>query len=259
MLLSRRQFLGTSAAVLAGAELASAADPVLGLIFPVDRGVPEEGVAMYPKGVKFVTTHLDLKTMTPDGYDAVIGDIPAAAKKVQAQGAQAITLMGTSLSFYKGSAFNQKLTDTIKTATGLPTNTMSTGVLDGLRKMKTKRLAVATAYNDEVNARLKTFLGENGFEVLAIKGLGIEAVAGVNDVKQPELLKFCASVYKLAPKADGMLVSCGGLRTLEILDPLEKQTNVPAVSSTPHALWAGVRLLGLSGKAPGFGRLLSQA
>jgi arylmalonate decarboxylase len=55
-----------------------------------------------------------------------------------------------------------------------------------------------------------------------------------------------------------MLVSCGGLRTLEILAPLEKETNVPAVSSTPHALWAGVKMVGLSGKAPGFGRLLDR-
>ncbi len=257
-MLNRRQFVAASAAAVASAQLVTAADPVLGLIFPVDRGVPEEGLAMYPKGVKFVTSHLDLKTMTPDGYDAVIPFIPEAAKKVQSQGAQAITLMGTSLTFYKGSAFNETLKATIKKATGLPVNTMSDGIIQGLRAMNTKRLAVATAYADAVNQRLQIFLKENGFEVLAIKGLGIEGVAGVNDVKQPELLKFCVSVFKSAPKADGVLVSCGGLRTLEILAPLEKQTNVPAVSSTPHALWAGVRMIGLSGKAPGFGRLLDK-
>ncbi len=257
MLVSRRQFVGAGVAAFAGAQLALGADPKLGLIFPVDRPVPPEGLAMYPKGVEFVVEHLNLQTLTPEGYDAVLDDIPPAAKRLKAKGVQAVVLMGTSLSFYKGSAFNQKLTDTIKQATGLPTTTMSTAVIEGLRKMKTKRLAVPTAYNDEVNARLKTFLTENGFEVLAMKGLGIEAVAGVNDVKQDELLKFCASVYKMAPKADGMLVSCGGLRTLEILAPLEAQTKVPAVSSTPHALWAGVKLVGLSGKAPGYGRLLS--
>jgi arylmalonate decarboxylase len=257
MLLSRRQLLVGSAA-LAGLQACSKTDPVLGLIFPVARGVPEEGVAMYPSGVKFVTTHLDLKTMTPDGYDAVIGEIPAKAKALKEMGAQAITLMGTSLSFYKGAAFNQKLTDTIREATGLPANTMSTGVIEGLRAIKAKRIAVPTAYNDEVNGRLKAFLAENGIEVLAIKGLGIEAVAGVNDVKQDQLLEFCVNVHKMAPDCDGMLVSCGGLRTLEILDPLEKATKVPAVSSTPHALWAGVRMLGLSGRAPGFGQLLSE-
>jgi arylmalonate decarboxylase len=257
MLVSRRQFVGAGAAAFAGARMALGADPKLGLIFPVDRPVPPEGLAMYPKGVEFITEHLDLKTMTPDGYDAVLDDIPVAANRLKAKGVQAIALLGTSLTFYKGEAFNQSLTKKIRETTGLPTTTMSTSVIEGLRAMKTKRLAVATAYADEVNARLRAYLGEMGFEVLAIKGLGIEAVAGVNDVKQDELLKFCVDVFKMAPKADGMLVSCGGLRTLEILAPLEAATKVPAVSSMPHALRAGVKLVGLSGRAPGYGRLLS--
>jgi arylmalonate decarboxylase len=53
-----------------------------------------------------------------------------------------------------------------------------------------------------------------------------------------------------------MLVSCGGLRTLELLEPLERRCGIPVVSSLPHALRAGVRLLGLSGRAAGFGKLM---
>jgi arylmalonate decarboxylase len=229
------------------------------MIFPVDRPVPPEGLAMYPKGVKFLVDHLDLKTLTPEGYDAVIDDIPKAARRLKERGAQAIVLMGTSLSFYKGQAFNLKLADTIRQATGLPATTMSNGVIEGLRAMKVKRLAVPTAYNDTVNDRLRAYLKEMGFETLAIKGLGIEAVAGVNDVKQEELQKFCVDVFKMAPKADGMLVSCGGLRTLELIAPIEAQTKVPVISSNPMGVWAGVRLVGLSGRAAGYGRLLSRA
>jgi len=261
MLTSRREFLATSVGALALAGC-SKSDPALGLIFPVDRPVPEEGLAMYKTGVRFVTANLDLKTMTPEGYDAVLNDIPARARQLKDAGARAIVLMGTSLTFYKGAEFNRKLTQTVAEASGLPATTMSTGVVEGLRAVlknaKGKRLAVATAYNDEVNARLKTFLYESGFEVLTLKGLGIEAVAGVNNVTQDQLLNFGADVFKTAPEADAMLVSCGGFRTLEIIAPLEGRTNVPVVSSTPHALWAGARLLGLSGRAPGFGRLLSE-
>lgn len=205
-----------------------------------------------------MTANLDLKTLTPDGYDAVLGDIPAAARRLRAGGARAIVLMGTSLSFYKGAAFNQELTETIEQASGVPAVTMSTAVVEGLRSLGATRLAVATAYNDEVNSRLSGFLAESGFEVLVIKGLGIVDIAGVNDVKQEDLLRFCVGVHRMAPQADGMLVSCGGLRTLEILDELERRIEVPVVSSTPHALRAGVRLLELSGRAAGYGRLLTQ-
>ena len=77
-----------------------------------------------------------------------------------------------------------------------------------------------------------------------MKGLGIEAIGDAGKVTQAELQKFSADVFKQASKADALLVSCGGLRTLEILAPLEKETRVPVVSSLPHSLWAGMRLLG---------------
>jgi arylmalonate decarboxylase len=255
----RREFFKLSAAGLTGAMLAKSADPTLGLIFPVTRPVPPEGLAMYPTGVKFITLGLGLKTMTPEGYDAVIDRIGPAGEQLAKQGANAVVLMGTSLSFYKGAAFNERLTETLKKATGLPVTTMSTGVIEGLKAVGAKRVVAATAYDDEVNHRLQAFLKESGFEVLGVKGLGIEKVEDVDRVTQDGLLKFCVDVRETQPNANTILVSCGGLRTLEILAPLEQRGHIPAVSSTPHALRAGVRLLGLSGRAPGFGTLLSKA
>jgi arylmalonate decarboxylase len=264
MLSDRRQFLSTLAAGLTATGLgvgsAYAADeaPVLGLIFPVStRGVPEEGVAMYGDSLRFVVNGLGLDRMTPDGYDAVVGLIPRAAEELAAAGAQAIELTGTSLTFYKGEAFNQQLRETVTASSGLPATTMSNGVIDGLKAVGAKRVAVATAYNDEVNGRLDAFLREHGLEPLVVTGLGIEAVSEVDNVTQDDLLEFGARVHASVPEADSLLVSCGGFRTLELIAPLESRTGVPVVSSMPHGLWAGARLVGLSGAAPGYGRLLS--
>ncbi len=65
-------------------------------------------------------------------------------------------------------------------------------------------------------------------------------------------------VRESAPDADSLLVSCGGFRTLELIAPVEARTGVPVISSMPHGLWAGARLVGLSGAAPGYGTLLSK-
>ncbi len=258
---TRRSFLRTTAAGLAaGAALQAKEDPKLGLIFPpLDRPVPPEGLIMYPSGVQFIVQGLGLESLTPEGYDKVIPRIKPAAEKLAQQGAKAIMLMGTSLTFYKGSAFNQQLTDSIKSATGLPASTMSTAVIEGLKTIGAKRLAVSTAYSDVVNDRLTAFLKENGFEVLKIKGLGITDMETPGRVTIDQLLKFSVDVRNSAPDANAMLVSCGGLRTLELLAPLEKQTRVPAVSSTPHALRAGVRLVGMSGRVKGYGSLLEKS
>jgi arylmalonate decarboxylase len=213
---------------------------------------------MYGERLRFVVTGLGLDRMTPEGYDSVIPRIPAAAEKLAAAGAEAIELTGTSLTFYKGEAFNQRLREAVTEASGLPATTMSNGVIDGLKAVGAKQVAVATAYNDEVNDRLRAFLIEHDLEPLVVTGLGIEAIADVDKVTQSDLIEFGARVRESAPAADSLLLSCGGFRTLEIIAPIEARTGVPVISSMPHGLWAGARLVGLSGAAPGYGRLLSR-
>jgi len=255
--ITRRELLAASLAGAAVTAHGADAAPLLGLISPVDATVPPEAAAMYPTGIRFETASVGLKTMTPEGYDAVLDRIAPVARDMAGRGALGIALMGTSLSFYKGAAFNRELTRRIATASGLPAVTMSTAVVEGLRNVGGRRLAVATAYADEVNQRLQVFLHEEGFEVRVIRGLGIEKVEDIRNVTPDGLLRFCADVAAATPGADALLVSCGGLRTLELLAPLEKQCGLPVVSSLPHALRAGVRLLGLPGRVPGHGRLLS--
>jgi arylmalonate decarboxylase len=212
---------------------------------------------MYPSGIRFLGIGVGLQSMTPAGYDAVIDKIVPTALQLKKDGANAISIMGTSLTFYKGAKFNQQLQDSVKKATGLPTTTMSNGIIEGLRTAGARRVAVATAYNEEVTGRLTAFLQEMGFEVVAAKGLGI--LLNVPQSAQDGLLDFSAGVKESAPKADSLLISCGALKTLDIIVPLEKRCKVPVVSSQPHGLWNGVKLLGLSGRVEGYGSVLAKS
>lgn len=260
MRITRRGLLQASlVGMAAGVRLkADTTTPLLGLIAPPkDYPVPPEGLALYGKDIRFTVFGLGLPTMTPEGYDSVIDKMLPAAKQQAKQGANAIHLFGTSLTFYKGAKFNQDLIDQVKRETGLPTTSMSTAVIDGLKAVNAKRVVAATAYNDEVNRRLGTFLKEHGFEVVGMKGLGLEKIGDPGQVTQAALQKFSEDVYRTAAKADALLVSCGGLRTLEIIQPLENVCKVPVVSSTPHALWAGMRLLGMHVKVPAYGRIIA--
>ena len=233
---------------------------MLGLIFPPkDYPVPPEALRLYPTGVKFLSRGIGLERLTPDGYDAAIPKVIPAAESLVREGATAISVMGTSLTFYKGRAFNEDLTARVKQATGVPVTTMSTGIVDGLRAAKAKRIAVATAYNVEVTDRLKAFLEEYGFQVLAAKGLGYEQIPTGGDIIDNRVMDFSAETFAAAKGADTLLISCGGLKTLDLIVPLEARCKVPVVSSTPHALMASVRLVGRSGRARGFGRVLERA
>jgi arylmalonate decarboxylase len=256
---SRRDFLKIASATAAAARLgaAGATEPTLGVIFPpANYPIPPEFQRMYPKGVRFVSNGVGLPAMTPEGYDSVIDKIIPSAIELKKQGAQAISVFGSSITFYKGAAFNKKLADEVTRATGLPATTQSNGLIDGLRVAGARRVAVATAYNDEVTDRLKAFLHEYGFEVVKAKGLGISL--NIPQAAQDGLLEFSAGVKESAPDADALLISCGGLKTLDLIVPLETRCKVPVVSSQPHGLWNAVKLLGLSGRVEGFGSVLAK-
>src|SRR5262245_10294275 len=262
--MKRRDFIAASAAAAAGLGLpranAQGKAPVLDLTFPpLNRGIPDEGIAMYGDRLKYVVTGLGVEQMTPEGFNAVIERVPAAAKKLADAGAEAIELTGTSLTFYQGEAFNQKLRQIVVEASGLPATTMSNGVIEGLKEVGAKRVAVATAYKDVVNERLRAVLIEHGLEPFVVTGMCIEAIADVDKVTQNDLLEFGARVRESARGADSMLLSCGGFRTLELIAPLEARTGIPVISSMPHGLWAGARLVGMTGSAPGYGTLLSRS
>lgn len=263
---SRRQLLHVALALSAGSVLAAAvparaagALPVLGLILPpADRRVPPEAVALYGSQLRFVVTGLGIERMTPESFDVALQRLPEAAQALASAGAQAILIAGTSLTFYQGEAYNQQLCHEITRATGLPATTMSNGVIEGLKAMGARRVAVATAYNEVVNARLRAFLQEHALEPVVVTGLGIEAMTDLARVTAQDLLAFGQRVHaSAAGGADALLLSCGGFRTLELVAPLEAATGVPVVSSLPHGLWAGARLAGLDGRAPGYGRVLS--
>ena len=230
--------------------------PLVGMIVPpADGAVPPEGPALYPEGPRFIAAGLALPRLTPEGYDSVVPQIARAAKGLAEQGAIAVALMGTSLSFYKGAAFNETLTRAIHEATSLPCTTMSTAVVEALRLLGARRVAVATAYSGQVNRRLVAFLGEEGFTVAGMEGLGLEMVADIHAVTQEDLDALADRAIAASPGADALLVSCGGLRTLELAPRVEARHGLPVVSSATAGAWAAVRLAGHSGRAPGYGRL----
>ena len=216
---------------------------------------------MYPAGIRFVTEGL-LKpgdpplTGTLATYERLQDRIVPAARSLVDKGADAILLLGTSVTFYKGAAHNQRLIDAIQRATQRPATTMSGAIVDAIRIARGKCLAVASGYTEEVNAQFRVFLEESGFVVVAQQGLGL--VVPPTDVSRNELEAFIVDAFREAPNADAIVVAFASTRTLELIAPMEKRCNVPVISARPHAFWAGVRLLGLNAAVRGFGTVLSK-
>lgn len=232
--------------------------PCAGLIVPPAAGrVPHDGPLLYGDRVKFIARGLGIDAVSPTGFKPVMGSIVDKAVELRDSGAQVISLMGTSISFYQGPEFTESLRSAMQQATGVPCTTMSHAIVAALRHLGIQRVAVATSYIDELNARLVDYLTTAGFTVTAIRGLSITGVREVGEVPTQALVDLSESVYREDTSADGVFISCGGLLTLDAIKQLEDRLGLPATASSPAGFWDVVRLGGWDASSAGFGRLFA--
>src|SRR5262249_51117623 len=234
-------------------------DVTIGLVVPfAEDKVPPEGDQMYP-GMTFLPRGVGVRSLTPEGYAAAFDAIPAAADHLTQQGVDAIMVIGTSLTFYRGPQAHDRLLEDLRARTGLPVSTMSQAIVDGLREVGARRVAVATAYSDLVNERLKELLAASAIETASLACFNPLEFGRPSRKSEADIIARRSEAVAQATRAAAILIACGGLRTLGVAKPLEARHGLPVVSSTPAAFWAAMRLVGQSGRVAGCGRLLEQA
>jgi len=233
-------------------------DATIGLVVPfAEDKVPDEGRQMYPDA-RFLPRGVGVRSLTPEGFAAAFEAIIPAADHLAAQGVDAIMVVGTSLTFYRGPEAHDRLLEQLRARTGLRVSSMSAAIIDGLRAVGAKRVAVATAYSDAINQRLIELLEAAGCEVRALECFNILDFGGPSSKSETDIIALSEKSVAAAREAEGIVISCGGLRTLRVAKPLEARCGIPVVASTQAAFWSAMGLVGESGQIAGYGRLLEQ-
>lgn len=227
----------------------------VGLIVPPASGaMPPDVSAMYP-GLHFEVVGLGLPEMSEAGYSQAVDRVAECSAELAARGAGAVFMYGTSLSFFRGAAYNGELERLMADAAGVPAATLTSALTGALRAMGMHRLAVATAYTDEVNRLFRAYFEAEGFEIASLNGMNIAAITGVDDVGDKAIADLAGKSLDAAPDADGIVISCAGLVTSGVVPELERSFGLPVLSSSMVGAWAAARLGGHSGAAPDMGRL----
>jgi len=131
-----------------------------------------------------------------------------------------------------------------------------TGVIRALKALAVRRIAVGTAYLNEINAREATYLERAGFEVLTIEGLRLERDSDMVRVAPDYLAEFAASLDR--PDAEAVFVSCGALRMLDVVDSVERRLGKSVICSNQAMIWDTLRLAGIQDRIDGCGRLFRE-
>lgn len=197
----------------------------------------EEWRRLMPEGVIVVSTRMYIESVDAAGLTSMVTHVDRAARELATARPNVILMAGTAGAFNGGLHFDVELSRRIKEASGIIGTTTMTAVLAALKALNIRKLSVATSYIESVDKALADVLRGSGINVLGIKGMEILRSIDMGDVEPEETLSFARNAFKQNPDADGYLISCGNLRTLECIAKLEAEFRKPVITSNQAGLW----------------------
>jgi len=228
----------------------------IGLLVPsVNTVVEPETNQMAPEGINIYAARMRNATVDVENTKDMLSHVNRATDELASAKMDVIAFACTAGSFFEGTSGEQELKTTIENIASVPAVTTSGAVTESLQTLNLKKIVVATPYPDDMNELERQFLNSKGFEVLDIKGLSIFDAWSIGKVTPEETYEFARKVFK--PDADGIFISCTNLRTIEIIERLEKGTGKPVVSSNQATFWACLQAIGYPEAIKGYGRLLT--
>ena len=211
---------------------------------------------MAPEGVVLVTTSTNIRELTDKEFERALGEYEQSGKILATEEVDFILVGGTPVIALRGSGADLAIAAQIQAATGIPSLHNFTAVIQSLRKLNIRKIAVATPYRDAVNERHKQFLEANGFEVVKIKGMQLERNVEIAKTPPYAAYRLAKETFREAEGAEGIYISCSRWQTVAFIEALEHDLKVPVVSNSLSSIWAAFVQTGVGAAKPGFGRLM---
>ena len=228
----------------------------IGVLTPANNVVIEpEFYRFAPSGVGIYTTRmLTSGTHSIKGLIEMEQSAQRGADELAATGVNVIVYACLSTSLAKEMDWSESLVREITKRTGIPATTASLATIEGLRALGLKKIAIGSPFPPEINDRVKSYLENYGFEIVAIESLFVSDEAEIGRI-QPD------AIYKLGKNADrndaeGVCLLATDISTLDIIDSLERDLGKPTVTTNQAILWKTLGLGGVRPEIPNCGTLL---
>ena len=177
-----------------------------------------------------------------------------ATRELADGGAAVVAFACTTGSLIRGAGFDRELVERMQGAAPVRATTTSTALLAALSALGVTRVAVATPYVDELNELEAAFLEAEGFDVVGLRGMGIQSDPEIARVPYERTRELARATDD--PSAEAVFISCTNLPTLALLAQLEQELGKPVISSNAVTIWHALALAGIQPSGNGRGSLL---
>jgi len=221
---------------------------------------PYEFYKIVPEGITLMQTTLAIPKVKEKDLDEARKAIEGIARTLAREGADVIILGAAPIVYFKGVGSDRALSDEIAKATGVPTISNQTAMMDALNAHGCKRILLVSPHDQETNEKLKRYLEPQGFEVVGMGGLNLIVNAEINRITRQQayhLVKDTFNKYR-AKGIQGILLPCANWPTSLLVRTWETELGVPVVTSIQAKIWACLKTLGIKDEIRGFGSLLEK-
>ncbi len=232
----------------------------VGMLAPLP-GMYREWDFVAPEGVRFSTAIMGLGDVNPENLKKMAEAVEVEAKKLNMSQKKDLLCFGcTSGSFVGGPGYDQTLIERIEKASGSPATTTITSVLEILKDLGIKKIAMAGPYIDPILDIEVKFFKSHGIKVLSVKGLQLLKTTQYWDyyMSPYQAYKVGKEAAKAAPGADCLFITCMMTTILGVADQLEQEIGMPVISSPSATLYNILKKLGIPDPVSNYGEALKR-
>lgn len=229
----------------------------VGLLIPSSNSLVEpEYYAVMPPSVSVHFARLKMTEQSHAGFARQDDDVVEQSKLLAEANVEVILFCVTAASFYLGLNYEAKIKQRIEAESGTPALTAAQTMIDALRVLDVRRIALATPFVPNGTALGSQFFEANGFDVVAAKGLDHTDNFSIALI-DPDTV--CDLVRRVdTDTAEAIVIIGGNMRSLSIVEGMEAELGKPVVTTNEAGIWALLRHLGSGDRVDGAGRLLRE-
>ncbi len=230
----------------------------VGVIKPTYRpGSLEEFIRLLPEGIGVIPLFMDIRRGTTDEFHRQIQVAEERVAKLAELGVDLIHPEGAPAFMVLGAAGERDRVRAWEKRFGVPIVTAPQTQVEALRALGVRRMVGLTYFKGELNDVFARYFTESGFDVLEMDGVSVPFDA-VGQLASRDVYAAARAARLRHPGAEGLYLLGSGWRTLDILEPLERECGVPVVHAVPARVWAVLSRFGVHRPIAGNGRLLAE-
>jgi maleate isomerase len=182
-----------------------------------------------------------LSNVEADSTLRIVQEIEVESQKLADVDVDVIIFPATAPSSRNGIGYDQELIKRISAASGKPATTASTALLEALRVLSVKRIALGAPWSAPVNETVAAFVEANGVKVLARETLGFVRNLEIGLLDPQTAFDVGRRVNR--SEADAVILACGNWSTFSIIDQLECDLGKPVLTTNQVSLWHALKMM----------------